>query len=37
LTVGFQSFTQQQITRSVVGDGERITVAFVTPSWNSPL
>ena len=28
-TVGFHGFAQQQIARSVIGDGERITVAPV--------
>ena len=29
LLVGFHGFAQQQITRSMIGDGQRITVAFV--------
>jgi hypothetical protein len=33
---GFQSFTEQQITRSVVGDRQRIAI-FLLPSRNSSL
>src|SRR5947207_11810532 len=29
LAVGFQRFTQKQVARGIVGDGQRITIAFV--------
>jgi len=29
LAVGFQRFTQEQVARGIVGDGQRITIAFI--------
>ena len=34
--IRFQRFAQQQISRSMIGNSQRIAVAL-SPSWNSPL